>query len=107
MKLDDNSIALYLNEIAQTDGQRCGIFRHVDRVDINKEYANEQIVNIITKHQNSFFPTKRAFKNKRNNLVGTSKMVTEGTETQLKKQKRMMITSHRGKFLKRNDNRNI
>ena len=85
MKLVVNPIALSVNEITQTDGQKCGIFHHVDRTEINKEYANEQIVNIITKHQNWFLPTNGAFRNKRSNLIRTSKMVTEGTETQLRK----------------------
>ena len=42
MKLFVNSIALSVNEITQTDGQNCGIFRHVDRTEINKKYANEK-----------------------------------------------------------------
>ena len=42
MKLVVNSIALSVNEITQTDGQNCGIFRHVDRTEINKKYANEK-----------------------------------------------------------------
>ena len=75
MKLVVNSIALSLNEITQTDGQRCGIFRHFDRNEVNKDYANGQIINIIKKHQNSFLPTKGAFRNKRINLVGTSKLL--------------------------------
>ena len=85
MKLVVNSTALSLNEITQTDRQRCGIFRHVDRNEVNKDYANEQIINIIKIHQNSFLPTKGAFRNKRNTLVGTSTIAMEGTKTQLRK----------------------
>ena len=102
MKLVVNSIALSLNEITQTDRQRCGIFRHVDRREVNKDYADEQIVNIIQKHQNSsFLPTKGAFKNKRNNMIGTSNLATEGTDAQIRKQKRMRIVSNREKSLKK------
>ena len=50
MKLVVNSIALSLNEIALTDGQATRIFRHVERDQIDKEYASKQIVSIIKKH---------------------------------------------------------
>ena len=46
MKLVVNSIALSLNEITQTDGQASGIFRHVERDQVDQEYASKQIVNI-------------------------------------------------------------
>ena len=39
MKLVINSIALFLNEIAQIDGQTCDIFRHVNKNDANKDYT--------------------------------------------------------------------
>ena len=72
MKLVVNSIALSLNEITQTDGQTCGIFRHVSRNDVNEEYTMEQMLNIMTKHNNSFLPTKGAFNRKTNDLIHTN-----------------------------------
>ncbi len=36
MKLIVNSITLSMNETSQTDGQLCGIFRHVDRKKVDK-----------------------------------------------------------------------
>ena len=102
MKLVVNSIALSLSlyELTQTDGQRCGIFRHVDRNEVDEDYANQQIINIIKKYKNSFLPAKGAFKTQKNNLIGTSNMATEGEKTQLRKQKRMRFTSNRRKLLK-------
>ena len=47
MKLVVNSIALSLNEITQTDGQSSGIFRHISRNHVSKEYAMEQMLNIM------------------------------------------------------------
>ena len=42
MRLVVNSIALSMNEITQTDGQTCGIFRHVDRNQVDEDYASKQ-----------------------------------------------------------------
>ena len=47
-----NSIAISLNEISQTDGQQCGIFRYVDRDNVDEDYANQQIIDLIKKHKN-------------------------------------------------------
>ena len=107
MKMVVNSIALSLNDITQTDGKSSGIFCQVDRNDVDNEYASKQIVNIIKKHNNSFLPTKGAFKKRSNNLNGRKEKVTERTQTQLRKQKRLRITSNKEKYLKRNGKRNL
>lgn len=49
MKLVVSTITLSLQEITQTDRQSCGIFCHVDRSDVDREYALKQIVGIIKK----------------------------------------------------------
>ena len=107
MKLVVNSIAISINEISETDGQQCGIFCHVERDDVDKDYADQQIIEIIKKHKNSFLPSKGAFKSQNHNSTSTSSTVIEGSESQLRKQKRMRITSNREKFSKRNRNKPI
>ena len=107
IKLIIDSIAILLNEITQTDGQQCGIFRHVERDDVDKDYANQQIIDMIKKYKNSFLPTKGVFQIQNNNSTRTSATVIEGSETQLRKQKRMRITSNREKFLRINGNKTV
>ena len=80
---------------------------NVNRSEVNEQYANQQIVNIIQKHQNSFLPTKGAFRSKQNDISGHTSNVLEGSETQLRKQKRMRIMSNKEKFQKRSENRNL
>ena len=107
MKLVIISIALSLNKITQTDGQTCGIFCHENKNDVNKDNASKQILSIIKKHNNSFLPMKGAFNRHSKNPIERNQLVTESTGTQLRKQKRMRITSNKEKDLKQNGNRNI
>ena len=107
MKLVVNSISISMNEISQTDGQQCGIFRHMERENVNEEYANQQIVKLINKHKNSFLPTNGAFNTLNNNSKRTSDMAISGSDTQLRKQKIMRITSNREKFSKKNRQKSV
>ena len=76
MKLVVNSLALSLNEIALTDGQATGIFRHVERDKIDQGYASKQIVNILKKHNNSFLPIPRVhFKRNRTASLKPNKIL--------------------------------
>jgi len=102
MQLVVNSIALSLNEITLTDGKQRGIFRHMDPADIDEEYASNQIVNIIKKHNNSFLPMKGAFQMTSNDVINQNKLIMDGTQTQMRKQKRMRITSNKEKYTKKN-----
>ena len=87
-----------MNEISQTDSQRCGIFCHIDRDNVDEDYANQQIVELIKKHKNSFLPTNGAFNTPNNNLKRASGMAVEGSQTQLRKQKKLRITSNQENF---------
>ena len=106
-KLVVNSIAISMNEITQTDGQQCGIFRHMETDDVDKDYASNQIVELINKHKNSFLPSRGAFKSPDNYSTRATGKILEGWECQLRKQKRMRITSNREKRYKRNINKPI
>lgn len=107
MKLVSNSIALSLNDITQTDGQACGIFRHVNTEDVDETYASKQIVSIIRKHNNAFLPKKGAFNITVEHGKKDDDIVMESTLTQRRKQKRMRIISNKEKFARKTLNRNV
>ena len=74
---------------------------------MDEDYANQQIIDLIQKHKNSFLPTDGAFNTLTHNSKRTSGMAIEGSQTQLRKQKRLRITSNREKFLRKNKNNTI
>ena len=81
MKLVVSSIALSLDDITETDGQKMGIFNPIDRNKVDSDYATQQIVSIIRKHHNSFLPAQGAFSVKMKKSNNQFDNVTQGTET--------------------------
>ena len=91
MKLIINYITLSLDETTQTDGQSSGIFRHMEREKIDKDYVSNQTIEIIRKHNNSFLPTKGAFNNISKESIKQKYFSFESTHSQVRRQKRMRI----------------
>ena len=61
---------------------------------------------LLKKHNNSFLPTKGVFQMKSDNITQAKNNCIDSTSIQMRKQKRMRITSNKEKYAKKNMGKN-